>query len=346
MKRVTYHWASVVLDPELVIPKEIILHQTLGRILIHGVHLGHKRGIAPLGPHTLLVQYRNQTHPSLDQFQNVGVILKRYLSQFDALEFVLGLYRTENVRREFLLKFFVRVVDAQLLVPVHLETLKPENIEQPNESVSSPPHPVPSLVVQLGPRRLVNLPHQPEECSGVYLLRERVPRISRLGLIQRHLEHLPPCLDGTFRQRLHDVVRFHPHQFGQSAELVVVLLNFDNGFLLVGGVGSERQISQLQHDADRSHQRQERLVFYSHDRQRLDSIIPSLSVGLTLDGIGIAVSHERKRLLIHIIVSQFVPNFLPFLRRSAQQLIKYMKCTFALFVSAHTTLLQQINLAE
>jgi hypothetical protein len=110
---------------------DIVVRQAL-------VHLVTQSLVTPLGKKALFVKHRQDTrHPrlptSLNQIQALLVVrevdkIPRYL-----LHFVLPLLGSEYERVELLLEFLVRVVDAELLEPILLEHLKPEDVQHPNE---------------------------------------------------------------------------------------------------------------------------------------------------------------------------------------------------------------------
>ena len=59
---------------------------------------------------------------SFDEIQNVLVVRKVNERPFNAFPGVLFLFKLKNIIVEVLLQFFVRVVDAQLLQRVFIET--------------------------------------------------------------------------------------------------------------------------------------------------------------------------------------------------------------------------------
>mmetsp|Transcript_9135 Transcript_9135/g.17073 ORF Transcript_9135/g.17073 Transcript_9135/m.17073 type:complete len:245 (+) Transcript_9135:348-1082(+) len=242
--------------------------------------------------------------------QHVGVVHLREVVNVDALLLVLLLELQERVHDVLVLYAFVRVVDAQLLEPVHGERLESEHVEDGHP-------PPPRRVVARGQGGRFHVPidrlDQLLEHLRVNLLRQSVAPVPRRDGRQGDRDGLPRGRDEAGGKGRGDFS-------GGNAQDVRQLLEFfrgaHEGSLVARRIGTERYVPELQNGADGPEDRpQPRILaalLESEVDQRRAGLLPVLSV---VELVAAAVAHVPK------VVERRVPQ-----SRPVQDLLVARRC--------------------
>mmetsp|Transcript_24855 Transcript_24855/g.71870 ORF Transcript_24855/g.71870 Transcript_24855/m.71870 type:complete len:892 (+) Transcript_24855:2607-5282(+) len=348
---IVFDGTGVVLDGKLGRFVKSIVDEG-GGLLVDGLDLGHEGRIVTVGTDALLIEDGDDAHPTLDEAEDVGVVLVLQITQRNALILVLLLYAAEDIQRVLLLQLFIGIIDAQLLEAVDLETLKAKDVQQTDDAKVI--HLVGMTVVLLGTGGGVDGLDEPVERLGVDLLGEGIASVP--GGIDAEgdgVAIVAPSTgrDGTERQSLSNVVDVDAHEGGQLGQ---VGGRGDDGPVLVVRIGGKGESAQLKDDAHRPHEGAHLVTGDADGFQCLDGVLPLLSVRLALDGShggggggsGVAATAAIVDVSEYgTVVHQPIPNGRLGILRGGQQLVEDVVVALPGLVSDHPALLEQIRLA-
>jgi hypothetical protein len=185
-----------VVDTKIDTRKGALLDQT-GDGLVTLECLTDKGLVVTLGTDALFVQLFDDLKLSLNQLEDIGVVIVFDIIKVQSFGFVFFLHGCEYISCENLLELLVTVVDTELFESVDGEGFESKDIQKTNQTIINI---FTAGVVIFGTRDVVNGTDQLQKDLGINLLGKGIGGFLGNVILQGDLVFFTTGLDGMFRE--------------------------------------------------------------------------------------------------------------------------------------------------